>query len=149
MGNKLTYYICDISPENENLNTYSLKKVLPMLYIIGLEQIYKVNDSDMLFKITSKRTDYILASTEEFLNNNKTKRNLVIKENINGKNLKYLLKNYGSVGRVNDYYFFGPGIDYKIFIYDAATNTKVFDFNIGVLFKFNLFTLYNIYILEL
>jgi hypothetical protein len=149
MGNKLTYYVHDVSPENENfISKIRFKEFVPMMYIIGLEQIYKVNDLKLLYKYIEQRTDYIIAAKEEFLLFKNDKKDLVVKENFSGKELKYFLKKYGGVGRINDYYFFTPSNKYKIFVYDANTNTKIFDYNITIVFKFNLYTSYNFYILE-
>ena len=147
MGNKLTYYVHEISPENEHKNfTFEIP---PMMYIIGLEQIHKVNDIAMFRSLTYQKTDYIVASTSEFLTTNNVKRNLIMKENFNGKNLKFFLKKFGSVGRINDYYYFTASHKYRFFIYDSHTNTKLFDCSVSVVFKFDLFSTYNIYILEI
>ncbi len=151
MGNKLTYYVHEIYPEYEAFKNKSFIFRIPRngLHIIGLEQIHKVNDISMFYSLTYQKTDYIIASNEEFLAFNNTKRNLIIKENFNGKNLKFFFKKYGSVGRINDYYYFTASDKYRIFIYDSHTNTKLFDCSISVVFKFDLFSTYNIYILEI
>ncbi len=150
MGNKLTYYVHEFCPENEHFMNKMFMSKIPNsgLYIIGLEQIHKVNDISMFQNLTCQKTDYIIASNEEFLSSNNIKRNLIIKENFNGKNLKFFLKRYGSVGRINDYYYFTASHKYRFFIYNSNTNTKLFDCSVSMVFKFDLFSTYNIYILE-
>jgi hypothetical protein len=83
--------------------------------------------------------DYIILSRSR-------KNKIMILEGLEGKSLKYELKRFGIISKINNYYVFSKDFMHRIIIYCIRTNERVFDYRNDSIFKFNIRSQYSIYV---
>jgi hypothetical protein len=97
------------------------------------------NYIEFMSSIYIDEPDYIILS--------KTRKNkIMIFEGLEGKSLKYELKRFGIISKINNYYVFSKGFMHRIMVYCLRTNERVFDYRNDSIFKFNTRERYSIYV---
>jgi hypothetical protein len=112
--------------------------------VLGLNNIHSCISHDQLRLATHNNSNYFIIKKRRGL----FKQNKVqILKGITRPDLKIILKKYGDVVKIGNYYMFvkRPGED-RIIIYDSVSNTKTFDYRFDLDFNFQEFEKYDLYI---
>ena len=134
MGNQYTV-IYEYSPKSVYIPS---KKDYPLL-VLGLDEV-KFVPSDL--NLGEEKHYYILSKNGSIF-----KQSTSVYKDVYGRELKLILRNYGRVVKVNDYYVFSQKLGCRMLIYDSKNNKKIFDHREHVIFHLSPSMSFNIYIL--
>lgn len=112
--------------------------------VLGLNNIFECRTHEQVRLSTHNNSNYFIIKKRRSL----FKQNKVeILKKVTRPDLKIILKKYGSVTKIGDYYMFikSPGKD-RIIIYDSVSYSKAFDYRFDLDFNFQEFEIYDLYI---